>query len=353
MLIQFIVSAVTAVVVSAMCSVAEAALYSIPVSHVEVLAQSGSRTGRILKRLKRDINQPITAILTLNTIANTMGAAVAGAAVSALYGDQYLAYFSALFTLTILFVSEIIPKTAGVAYCKQLGPMIAYPVLWLVRVSTPIVWICRRVTSLIEKDGGREFVSAMEVQAVANLSHEAGEINSQEEKIIINILELKNRTVRRAMTPRTVTFTLSANMTVGEAGDMQDKWSLHSRVPVYDKDPDDIVGVVLRKNVLLKAAEGETGVLLKELMEPAHFVPEAAPLPNILLEFFEQRQHLFIVVDEYGAFTGVISMEDIIEEIMGEEIMDESDKTRDMRALARFRRLSLRAGNGKKNGSLT
>ena len=343
MLIQLFLSAGIAIVVSAMCSVAEAALYSIPLSHVEVLAKSGSKTGRILKRLKKDINQPITAILTLNTIANTMGAAVAGASVSVLFGDMYLAYFSALFTLTILFFSEIIPKTAGVAYCKRIAPLIAYPILWLVQVSYPLVWLCRKLTALIEKNGTQDFVSAMEVQAVANLSHEAGEINSQEEKIIINILELKNRTVRKAMTPRTVTFTLSAHMTVAEAGAMKDKWNLHSRVPVYDKDPDDIIGVVLRKDVLLSAAEDKHDVTLADLMEAAHFVPESAPLPNILLEFFEQRRHLFIVVDEYGAFTGVISMEDIIEEIMGEEIMDESDKTRDMRALARFKRMALSA----------
>ena len=344
MLVQLVLSTVLAIVVSAMCSVAEAALYSIPLSHVEVLAKSGSRTGIILKRLKNDINQPITAILTLNTIANTMGAAVAGASVGVMFGDMYLAYFSALFTLSILFFSEIIPKTAGVTYCKELGPIIAYPLLWLVTVSFPLVWLCRKVTSMIEKNGRQDFVSAMEVQAIANLSHEAGEINSQEEKIIINILELKNRTVRKAMTPRTVTFTLPADLTVAEAGEMKDKWNLHSRVPVYDSDPDDIVGIVMRKNVLLCAAEDRHEVKLKELMEPAHFVPEAAPLPNILLEFFEERQHLFIVVDEYGAFTGVISMEDIIEEIMGEEIMDESDKTRDMRALARFKRLAARAG---------
>ena len=197
------------------------------------------------------------------------------------------------------------------------------------------------MTRLIGKSDQQLYATPQEIQAIAEMSQQSGEIDRQEEKIIINILELKNKSVRKVMTPRTVTFALSKDLTVEEAGELKDKWSLHSRVPVYDKNPDDIVGVVLGKDVLLSAAEGKTSLTLNTLMEPAHYVPETAPLPNVMMDFFERRQHLFIVVDEYGAVTGIISLEDIIEEIMGEEIMDESDKTRDMRALARFKRSAL------------
>jgi len=344
--IKFCLATGLSIIISGLCSLAEAALYSISISHIEVLAKSGKGSGKVLRKLKKDIHKPIIAVLTLNTIANTTGAAVAGALAAELFGNQNLAWFSAIFTLTILFFSEIIPKTAGVAYNKELGPLLAYPLLGLVRIFKPLIWLCQRLTKMISKSNPQSMISVKEIQAIAALSHKSGDISRQEEKIIINILDLKNKSVRKAMTPMTVAFTLSEHMTVKEANELKDKWNLHSRVPVYDEDPDDIVGIVMRKDVLLSAAEGNTELKLTDLMGAVHFVPESAPLPNVLLDFFEHRQHLFVVVDEYGGATGIISLEDIIEEIMGEEIMDESDKTRDMRELARFKRMSLRANGG-------
>lgn len=356
MLFEFCLAVAFAIIVSALSSVTEAALYSLSHSQIEVMAKSGSRAGIILKELKADINRPITAILTLNTVANTMGAAIAGASAAVLFGEHSLGIFSLAFTLAILIFSEIIPKIIGVSYCKELAPWIAYPLFVIVKAVGPLVWVTKRLAKLIEKPGQQSFVTAKEIQAIAALSKKSGEISRQEEKIIINILELKHKTVRKAMTPRTVIFSLSAHLPVKEAANYAD-WNFHSRVPVYDKDQGDIVGVVLRKDVLLAVAGGLSSPLngetvspssgaghntltLSDLMEPPHFVPESIPLPNILLEFIEHRQHLFIVVDEYGGVTGIISMEDIIEEIMGEEIMDETDKTQNMRALARFRKMT-------------
>lgn len=342
MFIELCLAVAIALIVSFLSSLTEAALYSISASQVEIFAASGRRSGAILKELKSDINRPITAILTVNTIANTMGAAIAGAAVAELYGDHYLGIFSFVLTLAILVFSEIIPKNLGVSYCQELMPWIAYPLQTLVKTLTPLVWFSNRLARLIEKPGQQSFVTAKEIQAIATLSKKSGAITRQEEKIIVNILELKHKTVRKAMTPRTVVFSLNANLTVSEAV-VQPEWNFHSRVPVYDKDQGDIVGVVLRNDVLVKVAEGNSDVKLSDLMEPPHFVPESIALPNILLEFIEQRQHLFIVVDEYGGLTGIISLEDIIEEIMGEEIMDESDRTQDMRALARFKKMTATA----------
>ncbi|MBA3016007.1 MAG: DUF21 domain-containing protein [Desulfobulbaceae bacterium] len=342
MLIELCLAVAFAIIVSFLSSLTEAALYSISTSQVEVLAGSGRRSGAILKELKADINKPITAILTINTIANTMGAAIVGAAAAELFGDHTLGVFSFILTLAILVFSEIIPKTLGVSYCQELMPWIAHPLMALVKIFTPLVWLSNHLTRLIEKPGQQSFITAKEIQVIAALSKKSGGITRQEEKIIVNILELKHKTVRKAMTPRTVVFSLNANLTVNEAV-LQPEWNFHSRVPVYDKDQGDIVGVVLRNDVLVKIAEGKIDVKLSDLMEPPHFVPESVALPNVLLEFIEHRQHLFVVVDEYGGLTGIISLEDIIEEIMGEEIMDESDRTQDMRALARFRKMTAAA----------
>lgn len=358
MFIELCLAVVLPIIILALSNITEAALYSLTTGQVEVLAMTGLRSGAILKELKSDINKPITVLLTLNTIANTMGAAIAGANAALLFGEQYLGLFSLCFTVAILILAEIIPKTIGVSYCKELAPWIARPLLILVKALLPLVWLSNRLARLIEKPGQQSYVTAKEIQAIAALSKKSGAITQQEEKIIVNILELKHKTVRKAMTPRTVIFSLSAHLTITEAAAHPD-WKFHSRVPVYDKDQGDIVGVVLRKNLLLKMAEssvhpllekgaapqadgggGNSTVRLSDIMETPHFVPESIPLPNVLLEFIEQRQHLFIVVDEYGGVTGIISMEDIIEEIVGEEIMDESDKTQDMRALARFKKMT-------------
>jgi CBS domain containing-hemolysin-like protein len=292
----------------------------------------------VLKKLKKNIRQPITAILTLNTIANTMGAAVAGASAAVVFGKENLIWFSIFFTLTILLFSEILPKTAGVAYAKILASWIAIPLNSLIKIMSPLIWLCQAVTHLIPHQEKEVLVSIEEIQAVAVLGRKAGEIEPQQEKVIANILKLQDKIVRQVMTPRPVVFCLSEHISIGEALEMKDQWSRHSRVPVFDKDQDDVVGVVLSRNVLLSLSEGNENQKLSDLMQPVHFVPEAAPLNRILMEFFEKRIHLFVVVDEYGSFTGVISLEDIIEEIVGREIIDESDKAGDLREYARHRK---------------
>jgi CBS domain containing-hemolysin-like protein len=338
LLLQLCLAIGIAVTVSALCSILEAALYAVPGSHLEVLQKNGLKAGTILREMKGNISRPIIAILTLNTVANTMGAAVAGASAAVLFGEAGLAWFSAAFTLIILMFSEILPKTVGVAYCRELAPWIALPLKVMVKVLTPAIWFCQLLTRLIPRSSEAALTSAEEVQAIAAMGRLSGSIDPQEEKVITNILELKKKYVIDAMTPRPVTFTLDGNLTVGEAKEHQEAWNHHSRVPVYGKNPNDIKGIVLRKDLLLAAMAGNDATRLAGLAGPVHFVPETAPLSRILLDFFEMRQHLFVVVDEYGSFTGVISLEDVIEEIMGREIMDESDLTRDMRALAKKRR---------------
>ena len=338
MVTQLILATGSAIIISAFCSIIEAVLYSVPQSQVEVMASSGKKSGLILKKLKKNIQQPITAILTLNTIANTMGAAVAGASAAVVFGEENLVWFSVFFTLIILLFSEILPKTAGVAYARILATWIAIPLNGLVKIMSPLIWLCQAVTHLIPRQEKEALVSIEEIQAVAVLGRKSGEIEPQQEKVIANILKLQDKTVRQVMTPRTVVFSLSEHLTIGEALKQKEQWSRHSRVPVFDKDQDDVVGVVLSRNVLLSLSEGNKKQKLSELTQPVHFVPEAAPLNKILIEFFEQRIHLFVVVDEYGGVTGVISLEDIIEEIVGREIIDESDKAGNLREYARHKK---------------
>ena len=335
MVTQLILATGLAVIISALCSIIEAVLYSVPQSQVEVMARSGKRSGITLKKLKKNIQQPITAILTLNTIANTMGAAVAGASAAVVFGEENLVWFSVFFTLSILLFSEILPKTAGVAYAKNLAVWIALPLNGLI---SPLIWLCQVVTHLIPKQEKEPLISIEEIQAVAILGRQSGEIEPQQEKVIANILKLQNKTVRQVMTPRTVVFSLNEHLSIKQALKLKEQWSRHSRVPVYDKDQDDIVGVVLSRSVLLSLSEGRQDQKLSDLMQPVHFVPEAAPLNKILMEFFEHRIHLFVVVDEYGSVTGVISLEDIIEEIVGREIIDESDTAGNLREYARHRK---------------
>ncbi len=300
-----------------------------------MLKKTGHKSGILLTSLRSDINKPITAILTLNTIANTVGATVAGISAAAVFGEQNIAFFSAFFTMAILICSEIIPKTIGVNYAAKLAPLIARPLYLMVVMLQPIIWICQMITRLIPSNKDSGAISADELRTIASMSLKSGEIEADQERVINNILELGNKTVRQVMTPRTVTFSLEQDMPVADAIKLETMLNRHSRIPLYHTNPDDVVGIILRKDILLAAAEHKNDVALSQFMSPVHFVAETAPLNRVLIDFYERHQHLFIVVDEYGAMTGVIAMEDILEEIVGREIMDESDKAKNMRELAR------------------
>ncbi|SDP08457.1 hemolysin family protein [Desulforhopalus singaporensis] len=353
MLQTLFISVTLAITVSALCSVCEAVLYSITASQVEMLKKEGGRSGELLQAMRADIEEPITAILTLNTIANTIGAAVAGAAAATIFGDENLLFFSLCFTLAILIFSEILPKTVGVTFAFKLAPAISYPLRTMIIVLKPIVWLCRVITRILPQRQ-EETISAEEVRTLATMSRQSGDLAVEEEQVISNIIELKSKIVRQVMTPRTVTFSMNEHYTVEKAMEMLTQLSSHSRIPIYNREPNSVTGIILRKDILQAAAEDKHKHTLSRFKRPAHFVPETAPLNQILIDFFERRQHLFIVVDEYGTMTGIISMEDVIEEIVGREIIDESDEQKDMRELARSKtrntRLSMQQKYGKSSG---
>lgn len=339
-MIELIFAVSFAIIVSAGCSLFEAVLYSVPMRHIEALVQDKNRSGKILKKLQENIEKPITAILSLNTIANTAGAAIAGSAATAVFGHQWVGYFSAFFTLSILIFSEVIPKTAGVVYAKSLVSFVALPLQALVWLMTPAVWLCSHITGLIARNKAQDSVSPDELKIMAGLSLRTGGIKPYQKSVIENILSLDTKTVKDVMTPRTVIFSLSEHLTSEEASNKSEFWE-HSRFPVYDKEIEDVVGIVLTKELFISLAKGERHKPLTELMRPVRFVVETARLSNVLMEFMESREKLFVVIDEYGGLSGLITLEDILEEILGREIMDESDQVADMRELARQRRKRL------------
>ncbi len=338
---ELIIAFSLAVVVSAFCSIAEAALYSVPWSYIERLKKENRKSGRVLYALRTRIDQPIAAILTLNTIANTAGAAIAGAAAAHVFGAQNLFYFTVVFTLTILIFSEIIPKTLGVIYCRSVAALLAEPLRILVWIMSPIIFVCKRIISLIEKRKHGPGTSEEDLLAMISVTRKSGIIKPYEEQSIQNILSLDNKMVKDIMTPRMVVFSLPAQMTVYQARKHRSIWP-HSRIPVFENnDPEEIVGIVYRREVLEALANDQDEIRLEALMKPANFVVETMSLDKLLIRFLESRQHLFIVIDEYGGIAGLVTLEDVLEEILGKEIVDETDEVVDMRELARQRRRML------------
>ena len=339
-MMELIVAIMAAVFISAGCSLCEAVLYSVPLRHIETLVSNRKRSGKIFSKFRKDIEKPITAILSLNTLANTAGAAVAGSAASVVFGHHSVGYFSIFFTLTILIFSEVIPKTAGVVYSRTLLPWVALPLKGLVKIMTPAIWLCSHITGFIAKGKTQESISSDELKIMARLSLRTGGIKQYQESVIDNVLSLETKKVKDVMTPRTVIFSLSEHLTLEKAFEEASTWE-HSRFPVYDEDSEDIVGIVLTKEMFISLAKGDNTLKLTDLMRPVSFVAESARLNNVLMEFIASRDKLFVVIDEYGGLSGIITLEDILEEILGHEIVDESDQVADKRKYAREKRESL------------
>ncbi|WP_027184868.1 hemolysin family protein [Desulfovibrio inopinatus] len=340
-MIELVVAVTFAVLASAFCSVSEAALYSIPWSWIETLRKSGKKSGEDLYRLRSQVERPITAILTLNTFANIAGASLAGAAAVEVMGEQYLWIFTLGFTALILVFGEIIPKTVGVVYNRNIAGVMGPPLRVLVFIMAPIIWVGGLLVKIV--DSGKKGPQSTEedIFALASLTRKAGVIKPYEELSIKNILTLDKKVVRDIMTPRTVVFSLPADMTVAQAREYKSYWP-HSRIPVYENDDaEDVVGIVYRRQVLEALANDQDDVMIGDLMKPVQFALETMTLDRLLIKFLESRMHLFVVLDEYGGVGGVVSLEDVLEEILGKEIVDETDQVADMRELARIQRESL------------
>lgn len=336
-MLTLILAVAAAVLVSFACSLAEAALYAIPWSSIERLRRSGSRAGRLLHVLRSEVDKPIAAVLTLNTVANTAGSAVAGAAFMTVFGAEHMALFALIFTAIILALGEVVPKTLGVAHCNAIMPALARPLFVLMRVLGPVIRLLGLLTRSVRPKGGGPQISEDDICAVASLSREAGRIKDYEERFVRNVLALDRKRVYDVMTPRTVVFSLPASMTVAEAYADPRTWHF-SRIPVYGENNEDLVGLAERRILGMRMRDGRGEERLSEIMLPLEFVQETTPLDVLLRDFMRSRVHLFAAVDEYGGLAGVVTLEDVLEEILGGEIVDESDNVADLRSLAMRRR---------------
>ncbi len=322
-----------AVVVSFWCSLTESALLSLPRSHAAAMAREGKPLGHVLMKLKANIDRPLAAILTLNTTANTIGAAGVGAQARVTFGDNALAIASALLTLVILVGSEILPKTLGAVHARSLAPFTTASVRLMTLVTYPIVIALEAVSSLLRR-GGEDRVTREQVGAMAEMATVGGLLHQSEGEIISNTLRLGGTRVDEVMTPRTAAFMLSSDTTVEQAMD-QEEFHRFSRIPVYGEDTDDLVGVVLRYDLYEAARRGEPSRPLGTMLRPIRPVPERAPLSRVLEQFAEHGHHIFWVVDEYGGTAGIITLEDVLESALGREIVDETDAVADLRTLVR------------------
>ncbi|MBQ3059037.1 MAG: HlyC/CorC family transporter [Desulfovibrio sp.] len=329
-----------AVLVSFTCSLTEAALYAVPWSSIEHLRRKGSAVGELLYKMRTEIDKPIAAILTLNTVANTAGSTIAGAAFLAAFGAEHMALFAIFFTILILAFGEIVPKTLGVAYATPIASALARPLACAIVLLRPVLWLTGLLTRLLSPPSKEPQITEDDICAVTSLSRQAGRIQPYEESFIKNILALDQKRVHEIMTPRIVVFSLPDTLTVAEAYSDQRIWHF-SRIPVYGEDNEDLVGLVERRSLGRCMQQGRGGAALSQIMKPMHFVQESQTLDILLREFLKARVHLFAVLDEYGGLAGVVSLEDVMEEILGSEIMDESDNVADLRALARERRKAL------------
>lgn len=321
-----------AIGVSFICSVLEAVLLSISPSYIAQLRQQGHPAAGQLAKLKADIDRPLASILTLNTIAHTIGAASAGAQAAVVFGSEWLGVFSGVLTLGILVLSEIVPKTIGATYWRQLAPISAVVLRWMVWALTPFVWFSEQITKRLAS-GHQAPKMRDELSAMAILAKESGEFAEGESKILNNLLGIQDVPVTQVMTPRPVVFRIDAEMTINEFLDKH-KETPFSRPLVYSQSTDNIIGFVHRLELFKLQQAGCGEKQLGAVMRPVHVLFNTMALPKAFEQMMAKRLQLAMIVDEYGTIQGILTLEDVFEHLVGEEIVDEADRTTDMQELA-------------------
>ncbi len=318
---------------SFLCSVAEAVLLSVSPSYPDAIKESKPRGAKKLARLKNNIDRPLAAILTLNTVAHTVGAIGVGAEAGRIWGSLGVGLASGIMTVLILVVSEIIPKTMGAVFWRQLAVPVAYGTAWLITLVYPIVWFAELTTRLFSKTE-QEPITRDEIAAVAEMSKQSGELKGVENRILKNLLRLDSLTVKDIMTPRTVIIAAPDSISVEEFLNMHSHLPV-SRIPIYEETIDQVNGFALKSDILFAHASGELKKPLSHLKRELNAILATASLSTMFERFMERRDHLALVVDEYGGTDGLVSMEDLIETLLGIEIVDEADVEEDMQGLAR------------------
>ena len=320
---------------SFLCSVLEAVLLSTPMTFVSMLESEGRTGASLLKKYKQDIDKPISAILTLNTIAHTVGAAGVGAQSQEIWGDEFFALTSAVLTFLILVLSEIIPKTIGASYWRQLAIPAARIIHTLVIITYPFVLLSEFITHFFSSNHQPMTVSREEVSAMVNVGAEEGVLATKENRMIQNLLKLDDMKARDIMTPSSVVEMAEESMTLREFY-RHDAYSTYSRIPVYNEENDDFIkGYVLRQTILEKLSEDKFELRLTDIVRPVLTFQENEPVSKIWEKLLAKKEHISVIIDEYGCFRGIVTMEDVIETMLGTEIVDEKDTVTDMQELAR------------------
>lgn len=337
-MIPLAISVLTVLAISAICSLTEASLYAVRMPYVRALEESGSTAGVILARFKQNMERPIAAILILNTVANTAGAAIAGAQAGRLLEGTGMIVFSVCFTLAVLVISEIIPKVLGVAYNQPLAKLLAIPWEWIITGMSPLIWFVEKMTHVLKPSERVLSAPEEEVEQLARMSAEEGSIFNYEAELVRNVLRLDDVRARQIMTPRPVVLKLPDNLTLKQAFEKV-QGGVYSRIPVYSaNDPETWVGFVMSRDILAGVAHDQFDMKVSEITKPLYFVSENLPGHVLLKSFLRRQTHLFGVMDDYGDLTGIVTLEDVLESLIGEEIVDEVDTVADMQEVARRRK---------------
>lgn len=323
-----------ALAISFLCSVLEAVLLSTPISFISMQESRGVKTATLMMKYKTNVDRPVAAILTLNTIAHTIGAAGVGSESVKVFGEAYFGVISAILTLLILVLSEIIPKTIGASYWRTLAMPSAKIIRAMIVLTYPLVWVSELLTRCFSPKIQPLTVSREEVAAMVNVGTDKGVIEMAENKVIQNFLKLSNVSAKEIMTPFVVTASVIKSTTMKEFYDNR-TLAPFSRIPVYEADREFVIGYVRRTNVLEMLAQDRFEMPVSEIMRPILSFPEATKVSDIWQKMIEKKEHISVITDEYGCMRGIVTMEDVIETMLGVEIVDECDTTEDMQAMAR------------------
>jgi CBS domain containing-hemolysin-like protein len=321
---------------SFLCSIMEAVLLSTPLSYLKAKEIKGNKSAKVLIELKQNIDKPISAIVSLNTIAHTVGAAGVGAQAVKVFGEMYFGIVSAILTILILVLTEIIPKTIGARYCRELSSIAGRMIKISVLVAYPLVVMSALITRFFSRHKRVRTTSREEIAVLAHIGAQEGIFGEKENKIIQNLIRLKNIRASEIMTPRVVVAVADEEMSLDEF--LENKRYLRfSRIPVYSDNIENITGYVFRQTVFEKLAEDEEGLKLKDIKRQIIIAPETISLFDLWETLLETTEQIALIVNEYGGMEGIVTMEDVIESLLGFEIIDEKDTISDMRQYARER----------------
>ncbi len=328
--------ALLSTIASFLCSIWEAVLLSITPSFIQVKMEEGDGLGKTLESFKENIDKPLAAILTLNTIAHTVGAIGVGAQATKIWGGSIMATMvvPVVMTLIILILSEIIPKTIGASHWKSLAGFTATSLKGIMWFLTPLIWVTQMITGWLKKDKDKSVFSRTDFAAMAKISAKSGATSASESRIIDNLLKMNSVRAKDIMTPRTVVTAAPEDISIGDFYEENEKLRF-SRIPVFEDSKDNITGFVMKDDILKAIIDKKSAQELKTIRRDIAVVTEGSHIQKVFDSLMESKEQIALVVDEFGGMSGILSMEDVIETILGMEIVDEFDNVEDLQQLAR------------------